>query len=365
MVKRITLLFLLCSFGCVRSPNDSSRPSVVEGCPCCAESAGSAYNDSARLVDPMFQKEDFSSNQFEDASLVSENAHPRASKPDFLKGSALLLTKFKSMEDLKKVVSIEYLEIVPKSDYTLSRTSAVRLSHEAEGNKVTSILMDGIDETDITRARDGGLWDRIKLGLNAPYLVLNKAEMQKIYILSRRRRRTFGAGDFAFYDLAETMLHHISDDDFMELNSEDLSEKGYHNTFNHITAQTFMTAIFSEQLADFVADTHERSNLAELVNGKFSEAQLTDLETGPVDNYVDIINNEWGQELGKFLKNKYNIDHHTFWTPTLLANFLNDVQNYYSWVFQIGFKPFRPEDESMVRFSDKINRVLEDVSGLQ
>ena len=87
--------------------------------------------------------------------------------------------------------------------------------------------------------------------------------------------------------------------------SEDLSEKGYLNTFNHITAQTFMTALFSEAVADFIADAHERGNLAELVTGHFSEEQLLDLQQGPVDNYVDMINNEYGQELGKALKAKY------------------------------------------------------------
>ena len=78
-----------------------------------------------------------------------------------------------------------------------------------------------------------------------------------------------------------------------------------------------------------------------------------------MDNYVDLINNEWGQELGKQLKEKYNIDRETNWTPELLANYLNDLQSYYSWAFQIGFEPFRPEDDVVRRFSDKINIVMQ------
>ena len=88
--------------------------------------------------------------------------------------------------------------------------------------------------------------------------------------------------------------------------------------------------------------------------------QLKELITA-IDNYVDIINNEWGQELGNVLKKKYNISSETYWTPILLANFLNDIQSYYSWAFHIGFKPFRAEDEMVIRFSDKINLVMNNV----
>jgi hypothetical protein len=119
-----------------------------------------------------------------------------------------------------------------------------------------------------------------------------------------------------------------------------------------------MTSIFSEDLADFVADVHERHNLPELISGIFTPHQLNDLKDGPVDNYLDLINNEWGQELGKTLRAKYNLCRNTQWTPELLANYLNDIQSYYSWTFWIGFKPFRPDDEMVVRFAGKINKVL-------
>ena len=82
------------------------------------------------------------------------------------------------------------------------------------------------------------------------------------------------------------------------------------------------------------------------------------------NQYIDIINNEWGQELGKALRIKYKIDQDTEWTPDLLASYLNDVQSYYSWVFQIGFEPFRASDEIVIRFSRKTNTVLKGVSGM-
>ncbi len=56
-------------------------------------------------------------------------------------------------------------------------------------------------------------------------------------------------------------------------------------------------------MADYIADLHERHHLPELTTlGKFTSAQLNDFNNSPLDNYVDMINNEWGQELGKFQK---------------------------------------------------------------
>ena len=83
-----------------------------------------------------------------------------------------------------------------------------------------------------------------------------------------------------------------------------------------------------------------------------------------VVNYIDSINNEWGQELGGVLGEKYNSSRETYWSPELLANYHNDVQSYYSWVFQIGFKPFRPSDEIIIRFSSKTNSLMKGVPGL-
>ena len=172
----------------------------------------------------------------------------------------------------------------------------------------------------------------------------------------------FGEGDIAFYDLAEMMVYNISDEDLLNMPAEHLSEKGYLNTFNHVTAQAFITTIFNEALADFIADVHERENMPELVSGNFTEAQLDDLSDGAMDNYLDMVNNEWGQELGKDLRHKYSITREKHWTPILLADYLNDIQNYHAHAFGIAFRPFLPTDDKVIRFTDKINSVMNDVS---
>jgi hypothetical protein len=146
----------------------------------------------------------------------------------------------------------------------------------------------------------------------------------------------FGEGDVAFFNLAQAMVRNINTPDIAFKYPKDTTEKGYLNTFNHMTAQAFITSCFSVELADFIGDAHERYYHPDLINGKFAKKEVSDLGEGPVDNYVDIINNEWGQEVGKELKQKYHISRETYWTPELLANYLNDMQSYYQWALQIG-----------------------------
>jgi len=269
---------------------------------------------------------------------------------------ALLTTNYKSFEEFRKVVTIEYS--------TKASRPEVKLTHSSNGGSVKSVLKSGVSEADFIAAKEGGFWTKVKLGLTSPYFVANRKDLSRVYFLSRRRHKDFGWPDKAFFDLAESMKNNISKQDLSAASPDDLSEKGYINTFNHIIAQSLMTTLFSESLADFVADTHERKTMPELITGDFTQEQLEDIKYGVVDNYVDIINNEWGQELGKYLKQKYKIDRNTTWSADLLANYLNEFQSYFSRVFEIRFKPFTSEDMLIKKYSEKINRVIEDVSGM-
>jgi hypothetical protein len=271
---------------------------------------------------------------------------------------ALLATRFRSLDELKSVVRIEYFKGTTQADSADSANTMVRLTYCTDGQTVVSTLKKGISEADLSRGQEGDMWDKLWLGANSVYTVLNRMDLKRISILGRRRSDLFTAGDVAFYDLAEATVAHISSWDSSRIELRDFSEKGYLNTFNHVTAQALMTSIFAEGLADFMADVHERLTMPELVTGMFTADQLKDSVNNPMDNYVDLLNNELGQELGKKLKEKCDISSGTFWTPELLTEYLNETQNYYTWSFQIGFRPFRPDDELVVRFARKINAVL-------
>jgi len=266
----------------------------------------------------------------------------------------LLLTRFTSFDEFKDLVKVQYAgDIAGESGAKVSRDE-VRLTYDG----VTSILKAGISQADFMAARNGNVLDRVMLGIKCPFIVTHKRDLGIIESMGRRRPWEFGKGDVAFYDLAEETVHHILQEDRDTIRSVDFSEKGYLNTFNHITAQSFMTSVFSEETADFVADVHELYNMPELISGKFTEDQLNNFANGPTDNYIDMLNNEWGQELGKKLKVKYSIHRSTRWTPELLTDYLNDIQSYYGWAFRIGFTPYRATDEIVFRFANKMNRVV-------
>jgi hypothetical protein len=294
----------------------------------------------------------FTSCQVRQSETQIDAEHLKQTHPsiEYIPGGGLLLSDFNSLDALEKEISITYSGTLRKK---------VRLTNQLNGIGVTSVLKSGISEKDLEKAKDGGIWKKIIMAFRSPYAAIHRKDLQRIVILARRRRVLFGEGDVAFYDLSASIQKHINPLDTAQMSNAQLSEKGYFNTFNHITAQALMTSIFSEKFADFIADIHELGTMPELTHGNFGVEQLSDWENGPTDNYLDMINNEWGQELGKSLKYKYGIEKCTEWTPALLAAYLNDIQAYYSHVFFIGFKAFRPTDEIVLRFSRKINLVMD------
>jgi hypothetical protein len=271
---------------------------------------------------------------------------------------ALLGTRFQSLDELKQVISIRYVNTNTEHDTIIRPNARVYVRHCSHGTGVVGVLEAGISQGDISDAKDGNFQKRLRVLLRSPFAVENRKDLERVYLLARLRPWIFGEGDVAFFNIAETSVRNINTPDLAFLTPGDSTEKGYLNTFNHITAQAFITTCFSEELADFVADAHERYLHPQLILGKFTESQLNDLAEGPVDNYVDVVNNEWGQEIGKELRKKYHISRKTRWTPELLANYLNDVQHYYGWAFQIGFEPFSADDEQVIKFARKINLVI-------
>lgn len=274
---------------------------------------------------------------------------------------ALLSTRFASLDELKSLMSIEYFSNSTQADTSGYGNSRVLLTYVSNGQELISELKSGISQGDILEVQEADYWDQTSFVFKSPYSVRYRIDLAKIYMLARRRHHIFGEGDVAFFDLAEASVKNINTENLAYQNTKDSSEKGYINTFNHVTAQAMVTSLFSEELADFMADVHERHHMPELTTGRFTEEQYKDSLNYPLDNYVDIINNEIGQEIGIQLRKKYNIGLGTHWTPELLASYLNDIQSYYIWALEIGIKPFKPTDDLVIRFSKKINAVLDGI----
>ncbi len=273
----------------------------------------------------------------------------------------LLLTRIQNLEHLKTLVTIEYDKDYTHLDSTECQNSLVHLSYKNQGEQILRSMSSGINQKDLIRIAGSDHMTKCKFVFTNPNTLRLRRELEKVYMLARRKADVFGAGDVAFYDLTEASLANINTPESAFLTIRDSLEKGYINTFNHITAQAIITSFFSEELADLIGDLHERMNMAELTTGKFTSAQLVDTLNNPMDNYVDIINNEIGQQIGLKLKRKYNIDQQTICTPFLLASYLNDIQRYYMASLQIGMDAFRPTDELIKKFSRKLNLILMDL----
>jgi hypothetical protein len=270
---------------------------------------------------------------------------------------ALMATRFTSLDDFKSLVSIRYFGESGEVTSTDNGNTSVALTYVSNGRKVISELKAGISQNDILFAKNGDFIDKANFVLESPFAIRSRKDLEKIYLLARRQANIFGFGDVAFYDLAMMSENHINTLEKAYKTRRDSSEKGYINTFNHVTAQALITTLFSEELADFIADVHELKNMPELTSGRFTEAQLKDTIQYPLDNYVDMINNEVGQELGKQLKTKYKITSSTIWTPNMLCEYLNDIQAYYMWSFDIGLRAYHPDDDRIIKFAAKINAV--------
>lgn len=266
----------------------------------------------------------------------------------------VLASRFNSLDDFKSKFQITYFH----NDHGNDAKSKVQLKLKGKKTETLCELKSGLSQTDIIKARDGSLFDKVKLTLRSPYTIRTRKNLEKGFILARRLRWTAGNRDVAFYDLALALSQHINSPELAYKNVKDSSEKGYINTFNHIAAQAVLTSFFSKELASFMADLHERKNMPELTTGNFTPEQLQDTLNYPEDNYVDMINNAIGQELGLVLHKKHQLNEVKQCTPELFANYLNDLQSYLSWSMRIGFEPFSSNDEVVIRFANKLNQVL-------
>ena len=272
----------------------------------------------------------------------------------FILAQPVLASRFNSLDDFKSKIQVMYFN----NDRGNGSKSKVQL--ELRGKKIETLceLKSGLSQDDIMKARDGNILDKAKLTLRSPYTIRIRKDLEKGFFLARRMRGRIGYREIAFYDLTLALSQHINNPELAYKNAKDSGEKGYINTFNHIVAQAVLTSFFSKELASFLADVHERKNMPELTTGNFTAEQLQDTSNYPEDNYVDIINNTIGQELGLVLQKKYQLNEVRQCTPELFANYLNDVQSYLSWSMGIGLEPFRSNDEVVIRFAHKLNHVL-------
>jgi len=268
---------------------------------------------------------------------------------------ALLTTRFADFDQFKQRVNIRYDRACLWTLDGPKQREMVHLEYQEGDELIQRTLTSGIGQGALLKLMDADPWQKMHFLLENPLAVRERKVLDKFHMLSRRRADVYGSKDVAFYDLAETMVRHINTPEVAFQTFRDSLEKGYISTFNHLAAQAIITAFFSEDLADLIGDLHERHTMPELTTGQFSEKQLTDTITSPMDNYVDVLNNEIGQRLGLKLKRRYQLHELTHCTPELLATLLNEIQAYCMWALEIGMDPFQARDAVVIKFARKMN----------
>ena len=124
------------------------------------------------------------------------------------------------------------------------------------------------------------------------------------------------------------------------------------NTYLHVLGQGFITVLFGDGVANFSAHLHERSQ-GSLLTGDFTEKEINQA----IDNYADLINNQWGQKFGNEIKDQYDISSSTVWSPELTANVLNAFQSKISETMGIKFKTeYTAEDDFVIKLTEFFNK---------
>lgn len=118
-------------------------------------------------------------NPAQKEALANKSYDERAGK------GALLLTRFKSLEDFKGVINIHYAPEAVDSNKDEPGKRAVTLEYKSGGTVIRSILKDGISQTDFLKVRNGSMGSKILLGLKCPYALRHKQELTSIEHLSR------------------------------------------------------------------------------------------------------------------------------------------------------------------------------------
>ena len=115
------------------------------------------------------------------------------------------------------------------------------------------------------------------------------------------------------------------------------------NMMLHVFGQAVLTTLYGESVADLAGDLHE-TDQPSLITGKFGPRQVPQA----IDNYADMVNNEYGQELGKELNHRLDVGGSTWWTREKTTEYLNQVQHYFSQTHGWSFRDFQPDDHGVL-----------------
>src|SRR5919197_307345 len=176
-----------------------------------------------------------------------------------------------------------------------------------------------VTQAELKAAKAGGFLDKAALGLSHPELIWYRSDLEAIEKLSFVKK------------------------------SKSATE-GRRNMLLHVFGQAVITTLFGRGAADLAGDIHER-DMASLISGTITPAE----EKGAIDNYADMINNVYGQQLGAELASSLGVGGGTTWDPALTTQYVNAAQ---AWIAgEMGWKvsDFKDTDPVIVKFTALLN----------
>lgn len=260
----------------------------------------------------------------------------------------LIANNYKDLAALKKAVDIKY---TPAGKIS---SAEVSVTDKAKKSKGTNTLSEGTaGQAEIKKAAGGDWGDKLAFGAANPSAVWHKSALEGIEKLSYAKKNTAGS---ALGHISDAMYPHIAKPPTggavwigkVKVTMPDATK----NMLLHVFGQAVITTIYGRSAADYAGDLHERDQ-ASLISGAILPAE----ERQAIDNYADMINNLYGQDIGERVAKTLGVSSSTVWTPALTAKYVNAIQGEIA--SEMGWKmtPFSATDPQIVKFSALLNEV--------
>lgn len=278
----------------------------------------------------------------------------------------LIANQYRSLDELKKAVDIQYTPGGYETRFTGDTYTDVyiqaKVSVTDKSGKGTNELSEAtvVQKEASDKLEKGSTWDKLMLALQYPDAAYFKGELEEIRKLAKATKDPKGKiiNGTAIGHMSDLMYEHLAMKDrpsgrTVMIGKDKTTMKGAtKNMMLHVFGQALLTTLYGRSVADLAGDIHERDQPS-LITGVISKAE----ERQAIDNYADLVNNLYGQDIGERLQKELGATENTVWTPELTAKYLNAVQLEIEKEMKWTFKPFDAKTPEVVRFTDRLNEV--------
>ena len=286
--------------------------------------------------------------------LALQRVAGNAAVSRLLQRKPLIASDYKSLNALKQEIEIRNIPRtkveIPRDDrggppMTVEVPARVVVGYPKAGlTELNELSESTVTQAELKAAKAGGFLDKAALGLSHPELIWYRSDLEAIEKLSFVKKNTSGS---AIGHVSDAMLTHVK-----PATKSKAATEGRPNMLLHVFGQAVITTLFGRGAADLAGDIHER-DMASLISGTITPAE----EKGAIDNYADMINNVYGQQLGAQLASSLGVGGGTTWDPALTTQYVNAAQ---AWIAgEMGWKmsDFKDTDPVIVKFTALLNEV--------